>query len=693
MPGATLSQDGEVDGGGWSWARAASAIQRDLLLLLLLLVLLQAVRFALVAVFHRQLGTQAGLGQFLMCALAGLRFDARIALLAALPSLLLSVAQVRWRLPRAGPRVRATTAVAFLAATLLTAGADLAFFSEFGCQFDDRTLGALYDDLGAVLLTLWREHHVVWLGLGFCALVVTGGWLAVRIFARWGVDPRRLARWPWQARVAATIAVALVLAVGARGSLGWRPVQRKDVAVTGDVLLDRLVLNPWKALHYAVEDHLLLLNAGDVRHWLPDGDVRAAAERAAGVAPGDLAPGTDLDACLQRRAVGTAAPPSTIVLAIMESYSAWPLAPRYRQLGLAEEVASLMERGTGTVRFLSAGNGTMSSVNALLAGLQEVGINLNYRPAARKAFPTALAAIFARLGYRTRFFYSGYASWQRIGDFARDQGFHEVACGADVGGNFLNGKEWGVDDDRLFAHAAAVIAAGRAAGPSLNVILTVSNHPPYEIDVAAKGFSLTRPPQALSDNFDGSLDLRVLGHFWFADRCLGDFVRGLEREDPGLLVAVTGDHTQHRFINGRPTAAERLLVPCVLYGPRVLAGRRLPPDCAGDHLDLIPTLVERAAPAGFAYPSLGRDLFAPDRVQRGLGRAAAVLPQAVVHWDRGREECDAAGLGSEARRSLAAAWADRCALSWWRVMRGPVLPAASPSPPAAPMPPAAPLPR
>jgi hypothetical protein len=97
------------------------------------------------------------------------------------------------------------------------------------------------------------------------------------------------------------------------------------------------------------------------------------------------------------------------------------------QLSFAtRRLAALGSEGIYTDAFLSAGDGTMPSLSTLISGLPEVGVHVNYQPAAKQPFPTATAPIFKRLGYRTRFFYSGYLSWQRLGDFCREQGFDEV---------------------------------------------------------------------------------------------------------------------------------------------------------------------------------------------------------------------------------------------------------------------------
>ncbi|MBA2479163.1 MAG: LTA synthase family protein [Planctomycetes bacterium] len=658
----------EARTGRWSWARLMSHAQRDLLLFSVAMALLSAGRIAFILIFHRHLGPQADVGSFASVLVNGMRFDARIAVMLVAPTLVISLTAARWEPGRWLACLRLGIATAFVAITLLLTAIDIGFFAEYDDQFNHFVLGAVYDDFGAVVKTVWAEHQVV---------LALAGWLVLSALAWWGLrrllgsrlwPSERFAAWPTPVKVGASLALLALMVIAARGSVWKRPVQRKDIAVSTDEFLNKVVLNPYKALQYAIEDHLSLQHIAGISRFLPDGDVRAAAQRYFD----DPRVLDDLDAYCQRSARGAADPPRRIFLVVMESYSAWPLMSRYRSLGLAETMRDLSDRGLGFMRFVSAGSGTMSSLCTILAGVPDADVLTNYQASSRTPFPTSLPAIFNRLGYRTRFFYAGYPSWQNIGPFARDQGFDEVYFGGDMGANWLSGKEWGVDDDRLLAFTAAT---ADVPGPSLNVIMTVSNHPPFGLDVDAMGFPLKRVPDDLAGAWDGSVPLRVLGHFWYADRCLGAFVKTVEARDPSALIAVTGDHYGRKFINARPSLYERTAVPFVLYGPRALRGRSLPSSAAGSHLDMLPTLVELAAPSGFTYHAFGKDLLAtgaPGATGLGLGRGIAITADAVV--DAANPGICEGSIDDERARGLAARHRDLCALSWWRIMRGSALP-------------------
>ena len=341
----------------------------------------------------------------------------------------------------------------------------------------------------------------------------------------------------------------------------------------------------------------------------------------------------------------------------MESQSGWTLLPAWHGLDLNPGLTRLANEGAFSDRFLSAGGGTIESLGTLITGIPASGLMAGYQPLSQRAFPSSIAPIFKELGYRTRFIYSGYLSWQRLGDLATSQGFDEIHGGAEMG-NWLVGGEWGVDDEICYSYAAQTISD---ASPSFTLILTTSNHPPFAVDVHAKGFPQQHAPASVTSGSDA--DWKILGHLWYGDRCLEHFVRDIATKLPQPLIAITGDHYGRRFPNDRPDARERTGVPFILWGPGFIApATHLGP---GSHLDLLPTLIERAAPPGFTYHAWGHDLLGPQAPLLVVARNTAV---STTEW---------VDLGETMPTPPPAQWiqlhSDLQTLGWWRLVRGPVI--------------------
>jgi phosphoglycerol transferase MdoB-like AlkP superfamily enzyme len=353
-----------------------------------------------------------------------------------------------------------------------------------------------------------------------------------------------------------------------------------------------------------------------------------------------------------------------VVLILGESLSGWFLEDRYASVGLGDGVREIAAKGVHVRNFLSSDIGTIGSYSTLVTGLPLPDVPINYQTSAREPYPTSIAPIFKALGYHTRCFYAGFDSWQRIGDFTRAQGFDEVFAAGDFP-DLLAGSQWGASDRTLFSEALKRIDPNE---PSFSLILTVSNHSPFEIDIKKEGWSRTSMPSDLADIDDGTADWFALGHAWYASRCIGEFVSQAEqRLGDGFTVAITGDHYGRRFLNGRPTRWERTMVPFIGYG----AGFRdvtVPDGALGTHVDMVTTLIERCAPAGFVYHAWGHDLLTPRRAPAAFGRWCALDAEGVIDFKEPVHERDVRWIQREA------AYRDQAALSWWRVMRGSALP-------------------
>jgi phosphoglycerol transferase MdoB-like AlkP superfamily enzyme len=315
----------------------------------------------------------------------------------------------------------------------------------------------------------------------------------------------------------------------------------------------------------------------------------------------------------------------------------------------------------------------MSSLAGILTGLPDVGVFTAYRPSARRPFPSSPAAIFKRLDYRTRLFYSGYLSWQRIGDFCSDQGFDEVYGGGAIDAG-ASGNEWGADDEHLFAFVERNCPDDI---PSFNVVLTTSNHPPFNVDVYGQGFPLRAIPAGLDADDNGSCPLLVLGHLWYSDRCVGRFIHAITAKLPRALVALTGDHWSRRCLNVRQSLFDKSAVPLLLYGPAVLDGVTAPARPFGGQLDIATTLIELSAPAGFAYHALGESVLTPER-HVALGPTRVIGSDFLAVFSSPPVVVPLPGLPPPTTppdlEALKRRYDALCGLAWWRIMRGNDLP-------------------
>ena len=640
----------------------------DMVLWLAVVLLFLAFRVALFWIFHGELSERPSGRAFLRCFETGLRSDATAATWALIPSISLTLIGFFWPIGVWHQRLRRLTTVAVLTVCAILFVTDVGYFAEYDNQFDHWIFGLIYDDQRAILTTIWKSYPIVLIVLFGAGAVAASAWALNKLcrIAAKAEFPAFLGTKP--ARAIILVVIITWAFVGATVWLGPNVKGLKNAATTGDVFLNKIVLNPFFALRWAIWQEKRMEGSAGLNIFLPDGDVRAAAA----VLYPEAKNAANLDDCVKRVAPGSPSPrPSHIFIVVMESFDAWAMQPEYAGLHLTDRLSVLGREGIHVHGFISSGIGTMQSLGAFITGLPFARVMVNYQPVVRKGLPTAVAGIFKQLGYRPRFFYGGYLSWQRLGEFCREQGFEDVYGGDQMTKALPGRNEWGVPDEDLFRF----ILQHTGPEPTFNLIMSTSYHPPYSVDVEKKGFD---PNVIKADPMGARLSqyqLHVLGHLWYADKCVGEFVADAERKLEGPLFAITGDHySRKQYVSARPrhTLFEELAVPLIIHGPKTLEKAQPPPELAGSHLDVLPTLINLVAPSGFVYHAFGHDLLDKSQPEVGFGTTTVIGPDFIlkIHDPTHVEDLHGQPASNVDGETLALRYRQFHALGWWRAMKG-----------------------
>jgi phosphoglycerol transferase MdoB-like AlkP superfamily enzyme len=473
-----------------------------------------------------------------------------------------------------------------LTATLCAA--NIPFFQEYHESYNQFVFEAFYDDPKAIVQTAIKQSQpILYFVTALCISVVFVLWLNVVYQYR----PKRLARLLSKHKLAmtATTLTILVMTVAAcRGGLDQRPVMRKWASISPDQMLNKLIINPIRSLHYAYEDYKEIQAPTEGNPFSKHIKVPPLKQ-------------------LAQTSIGNDEQPDHIVLVVMESYDAWPLMDKYRPLKLSTQVSAIADKGIHFKHFLPASNSTMNSLVSIVSGVAYTGANHSRQMTYQTPNPLSIFQNFNQLGYETFFFYGGFLSWQNVGAFAASQGAQHIYSAPDVGGKTESGV-WGVDDEQLFQMVLQKLPQNRK---TFSIVLTTSYHGPYTVDIYKKGFPYKKWSD-LPEEFDSlvdqkSMQLIEMGHLWYSDQAIGDFVKQFEKSYSNPLISLTGDHFGRRFLNQKPTLAEKSLVPFILYPSHWVEDKSIATR-PGTHIDIAPTLIDIASKNSANYYSLGRSL-------------------------------------------------------------------------------------
>ena len=595
------------------------AVQRDIKLFAFILLTLCVYRAYFMFYMAGYLSPSAGTDDVLLALLTGLRLSLKTAGAVTLPAFVLCSLPLL-ALPRLAPVLRRLRfcwggLAAFAFAVLFQAR--FPFYRQFQTSFNMQVAAGLNDDAAVLAEMMLREYGLLWrlciaLLLTAVSLYVLRSLLLVRrTYAlpalRSGVQRAVFSLGLLFLFAAAFVFVRFGGSFTYAGGVNW-----ENAGVTSDAFLNECILDDGQAL-YRVRSMHKRLKSGDIV-GVDKEHVRALAVEAAGHA--ELSADT-LTPYLTRTAQGARIPkPRHIFIVLGETYAQWPMLETYAALHAADGIKGLIREPNAyySRRFMPNGDFTSIAITGLVTGLSEVNQHVNYvARSLREAYPTAMAPQFKRLGYAVDFWYGGVPSWEGMDRFSIAQGFDHFYGYPDFHAEKVNA--WGTSDEQLFSALFQHLAD---EPPTVHLIMTVSNHPPYNIDVAAEGFDLARAraETAQLPNVDDPDQLALeLGHYWYMDKIVTQFVHETMKKYPDSLFVITGDHAVRMNPSRTPTMYEYQSIPFVLYGqgvtPAVLAL-----DVVGGHTNIVPTLIELIAPAGFSYVSI-----APSLTENNMGAA------------------------------------------------------------------------
>lgn len=595
------------------------AVQRDIKLFAFILLTLCVYRAYFMFYMAGYLSPSAGTDDVLLALLTGLRLSLKTAGAVTLPAFVLCSLPLL-ALPRLAPVLRRLRfcwggLAALVFAVLFQAR--FPFYRQFQTSFNMQVAAGLNDDAAVLAEMMLREYGLLWrlciaLLLTAVSLYVLRSLLLVRRTYALPALHSGVQRAVFSLGLLFLFAAAFVF-VRFGGSFTYAGgVNWENAGVTSDAFLNECILDDGQAL-YRVRSMHKRLKSGDIV-GVDKEHVRALAVEAAGHA--ELSADT-LTPYLTRTAQGARIPkPRHIFIVLGETYAQWPMLETYAALHAADGIKGLIREPNAyySRRFMPNGDFTSIAITGLVTGLSEVNQHVNYvARSLREAYPTAMAPQFKRLGYAVDFWYGGVPSWEGMDRFSIAQGFDHFYGYPDFHAEKVNA--WGTSDEQLFSALFQHLAD---EPPTVHLIMTVSNHPPYNIDVAAEGFDLARAraETAQLPNVDDPDQLALeLGHYWYMDKIVTQFVHETMKKYPDSLFVITGDHAVRMNPSRTPTMYEYQSVPFVLYGqgvtPAVLA-----PDVVGGHTNIVPTLIELIAPAGFSYVSI-----APSLTENNMGAA------------------------------------------------------------------------
>src|SRR5260370_12532828 len=147
----------------------------------------------------------------------------------------------------------------------------VAYFAESDDQFNHWMFGLIYDDRRAILIRIWKTYQIVLLILLSGMGVALAAWALNKLCRVAGSAELPVFLGTKSARAITFIVILIWMFVGARVWLGKNLKGLKNAATTGDVFLNKIVLNPFFAFRWAIWQERTIQRSAGLRTFLPDG--------------------------------------------------------------------------------------------------------------------------------------------------------------------------------------------------------------------------------------------------------------------------------------------------------------------------------------------------------------------------------------------------------------------------------------
>jgi len=649
------------------WEELFKNIQQDFKLYIFVLGVFCLFRIGFIVVLKSYISEATVLQDVFTALYYGIRISLKSTGIIALISLVFCTAFAFVLKNKAIRNIRYVVGCCYISVLSLLFYARIPYYEQFHVGFNQLLFNTFNDDVNAIFYTLVEQYN---LPVQLLMTAVTAVALSKLLKVWLGTSTYHLPRFSkWYQNIAfrasfLVVLCYLIIFIRFGGSMTYAyNIDWENSGVTKDEFLNEAILDDVQALYraYTLHERVMLSTGLDM-------DPERMVEYGTYVARHQVVSNT-IDDFLSKQARGTTIPrPRHIFLIIGESYANWPLLPHYQNLNIANGVKNIIGQKDAAYvsTFLPNGMSTISGVMGIVTGLAEANLYLTYLPESYKEpYSTAIAPQMKKLGYKARFWYAGPNSWEKIKDFSLAQGFDDFYGMGDIQSE--SGNVWGCDDKYLFKAVESGMDEGK---PSFNIVLNISNHAPYTVNLQEEGFDEQSVINALPDKFKKDQELiKKLGHFWYADKVLSEFINNTRQEYPDSLFVVVGDHADRLNIDSNPSLYERYGIPFIVYGQGITK-QMLPEHVAGSHINITPTLLELIAPQGFVYHSLGDSLTRGNSIgfNYGFWMTHDYMGKIGSHT---KEKIGGEQVTTPPNEELVQQDIDaRRALSWWRIKYG-----------------------
>lgn len=257
--------------------------------------------------------------------------------------------------------------------------------------------------------------------------------------------------------------------------------------------------------------------------------------------------------------------PRNVVVIMLESFSKYIMTEAGHVKGITPNLDRYSREGMYFTRFYANSFRTDRAIVSILSGLPaQPTMSVMDIPHKSTSLPS-IANAMGKSGYNSTFYYGGDTNYSNMKSYLMGTGFLNVVSDKDFPKNLHTGK-WGVADGPVYERILKDMIASDKKEKHLRVVMSESSHEPFDVP------------------FKSHIKEPELNAFYYADKCLGEFVEAMKKQADwdSTLVLIVPDHLGAYPLNIDNYAMWRYEIPMILLGGKITAQQVETIGCQSD---------------------------------------------------------------------------------------------------------------
>lgn len=436
---------------------------------------------------------------------------------------------------------------------------------------------------------LWSGYKLeLFLGTVISILTIYAAWK----FSRYAVSGLTFPKWYWRP-IIALLAVSFCF-IGARSSLGHRPLNPAMVAFSSDPLMNDLVLNSSYSLFFSIKQ---MSSEDDAFKYYGKMDEKKIIQL---VRESMLVEGGKFNVesfkseampTLTNRLASYQGKPKNLVILLQESLGA-----RYvgglGGLPLTPNLDALMEESWNFTRMYATGTRSVRGIEAVITGFSPTPARSVVKLGKSQTNFFSIAGLLKSKGYHTQFIYGGESHFDNMKSFFLGNGFTDMQDFPTFEKPKFVGS-WGASDGDLYNKADQQFSLlNKSSRPFFSLVFTSSNHSPF--DYPNDAITPYNSPKQTRENAAK-----------YSDYALGDFIRKAKASNywDNTIFVVVADHDSRAYGN-QLVPIDHFRIPAVIFGGGITHQQD---NRLTSQIDLPPTLLSLIGIDNYS-PMIGHDM-------------------------------------------------------------------------------------